>query len=418
MKHILYIAPHAYPIKSSESICNSKVAYTLAKAGYKVDVFTIADKSSYPADKQVDDLLRDSDNLRIISVVSKHHMSYRLYGWFKAFYNVLYNLLIWLKTGYFYKGISVPYDIVKSVKKEIKTYGNMPYDVMITRGFSTDYVGVYMARKYGIKWIANWNDPYPISRFPKPYGNGEKAKLSYFERRLYDDMQKYISVYTYPNSRLRDYMLKCFTFSKKEQTLVIPHMAHSIIPISNIKKHDKKLRLVHCGDVSKPRNPKLFFEALSNIANKHSQFIECYFIGKYDSDLPTFVANNPYLCRIVHFMAPMQYKESIEFISSCDINLIIEVQCEEGIYLPTKFVDSIQCKVPVFCVSPSVGVLNDLVKRYPVGYCSDNTSLVDIEEKLLSMIDDFSKDSLPRISKDIVPEFFEDAILSQYKTII
>ena len=55
MKRILFIAPHAFPIKSSESICNSKVAQSLAEAGYKVDVFTCKDNSAYPSDQKIDD---------------------------------------------------------------------------------------------------------------------------------------------------------------------------------------------------------------------------------------------------------------------------------------------------------------------------------------------------------------------------
>lgn len=41
MKRILYIAPHSFPIKSSESICNSKVAYVLASMGYQIDVLLV-----------------------------------------------------------------------------------------------------------------------------------------------------------------------------------------------------------------------------------------------------------------------------------------------------------------------------------------------------------------------------------------
>ena len=41
MKRILFIAPESFPVMSSESICNSKVAYVLASAGYKVDVYVM-----------------------------------------------------------------------------------------------------------------------------------------------------------------------------------------------------------------------------------------------------------------------------------------------------------------------------------------------------------------------------------------
>ena len=139
MKRILYIAPHCYPIKSSESICNSKVAYTLAKAGFQVDVYTCAKQSTYPSDVKVDSILRDSDNLTITTVVGK--VMSRKMNLCKLLKLMAHYLVIFLRTGYYYNGIDYPYQIVKAIKAKIKEEGRMPYDVMITRGFNTDYAG-------------------------------------------------------------------------------------------------------------------------------------------------------------------------------------------------------------------------------------------------------------------------------------
>lgn len=65
MKRILYIAPHSFPIKSSESICNSKVAYVLASMGYQIDVFACSDSSTYPKDSKIDQFLQEVPNMRI-----------------------------------------------------------------------------------------------------------------------------------------------------------------------------------------------------------------------------------------------------------------------------------------------------------------------------------------------------------------
>ncbi len=61
---------------------------------------------------------------------------------------------------------------------------------MITRGFLTDVVGITLKKKYGVTWIANWNDPFPLKRFPAPYGQGYDAKLPFFENRVYEAIQK------------------------------------------------------------------------------------------------------------------------------------------------------------------------------------------------------------------------------------
>ena len=218
MKRILFVAPEAFPVKTSESICNSKVAHSLAEAGNKVDVFTCSNMTTYPLDNKVDAFLRTSPNLKIFHVDSNFQLS-KQFSFKKNLVNGLKNLQILLKTGYWYNGISIPFGIVSAIEKRIKEYGKMPYDVLITRGFNTDYVGIHLSKKYGIKWVANWNDPYPVKRFPAPYGEGYDAKLPFFENRIYNLIQKYADVHTFPSDRLRKYMLKCFVHIKEPSGL-------------------------------------------------------------------------------------------------------------------------------------------------------------------------------------------------------
>lgn len=421
MKRILFIAPEAFPVKTSESICNSKVAHSLAEAGYKVDVFTCSDMTTYPQDNDVDSFLRTSPNLTIYHIESKCIIS-KQYSLWKNFKNGLKNLGILLKTGYWYNGISVPYGIVSAIEKRIKELGEMPYDIMITRGFYTDYVGIYMSKKYGIKWIANWNDPFPVKRFPAPYGKGYDAKLPFFENRIYRAIQKYANLHTFPSERLRKYMLKCFTHIKESQTMVIPHMAHSkLLPIvMGSKIEDGVFKIVHCGSVGKPRNPEIFIKGLSQMVfenNLTEKDIKCFFVGNYDANLADIVKVNN-LETIVELLPPKGYTDSLTFISSCDMALIIEAVCEEGIYLPTKFVDSIQCGLPVFCVSPLPGTLNDMVQKFNIGYCAHNCSIEEVKNNLKCSYEDFLNKELPMIDENKMGYFFEKNIVSLFASVI
>jgi glycosyltransferase involved in cell wall biosynthesis len=74
--------------------------------------------------------------------------------------------------------------------------------------------------------------------------------------------------------------------------------------------------------------------------------------------------------------------------------------------------------VPIFCISPQSGVLNDIVQSYPVGYFSTNTSIDSIRDALLRLISEYINDEIPMISKETVPSFFEEAIVEQYRSIL
>lgn len=416
MKRILFIAPHSFPIKSSESICNSKVAYALSEAGYLVDVYTCPDSNLYPDDITYDNLLRDSKNLSIYSIPQRNIFN-RSANVCDKIKSILTHLLILLKTGYIYNGITIPYDILKHVDNRIRREG-VKYDYMITRTFFTDLAGIYLSRKYQIKWIANWNDPYPLKRFPLPYGKGPDSKITYFEEKLLRNIAKYTTINTFPNERLRDYMLTYFNVNKSN-TRIIPHMAMNRLAVNKKPGIEKFLKMVHCGNVKKPRDPELFIRALAEVVNSHeySTFkFQCYFIGAYGEELPILIEQCGLKDKV--FLLPGKtYFDSMNFISSCDVSIIIEAVCEEGIYLPTKVVDSFQSGKPIFCVSPTPGYLEDIVDKYNVGYYSNNTSLDSIKNQIIALFEDYKNDSLPLISSKNLKIFFEEGITEMYKNL-
>ena len=263
MKRILFIAQQAYPVRSSEAICNSKVAFSLAEAGYLVDVFTYRYNSTYPIDNRIDSVLRNSYGLTIHEIEEKNHncilsRSFSLWTNLKNFGRML---IMWRKTGYFYNGMSDAYDILCAIKNHLISLDSFPYDVVITRAYSSELAAIYLKETYGVKWIANWNDPYPICRFPAPYGNGPKAKIQLGYKRVYNKVLKLVDFHSFPSERLREYMLRSFQSVDRSHTAVIPHMAHSKLQY-HVEKHDSCLKLVSCGSVQSPRNPTLFIKAL------------------------------------------------------------------------------------------------------------------------------------------------------------
>lgn len=418
MKRILYIAPHSFPISSSESICNSKIAYTLADMGYKVDVFSCVDSYHYPDSGSLDVTLSSHENLKVFHVKKQPSIT-RNGGFIQNVISLFRHIKGYIQTGYFYNGAVLPYELLNTIQNEVRKTGHFPYDYMITRGFRTEIAGIALKKKYGVYWIANWNDPYTEEKFPPPYGKGPSAKLDLFKRRIYTDVQKYVDVHTFPSSRLRDYMLSCFENVKKENTIVIPHMAMSKLFSSSLKSKEV-LSMVHCGNVRYPRDPTSFLQALSIIKKQNLLNlidIKVRFIGMYSDTLPSLI-NSLDLNDQIELLGMKSYDECQRMVANSTVSLIIEAVCEEGIYLPTKFVDSLQVSTPVFCVSPSVGTLRDLVSKYPVGYVSNNEDVDDIKDKLLKLFDDFRNEQIPIVDKRIAPYFFDDSIKELYAKVL
>lgn len=103
-------------------------------------------------------------------------------------------------------------------------------------------------------------------------------------------------------------------------------------------------------------------------------------------------------------------------MESYDIQLIVEAPCEEGIFLPTKVSDSMQLGKPIFTISPSVGVLNDLYKQGHISYFSSLDDEKNILSTLKQVYNDFTNGRIKSFSleKSYSPRF----IFQQYNEII
>lgn len=410
VKRILFVAPHSFPIHSSESIVNAKLAYTLSKGGFELDIFSAKeDGLNYPSSNNsiFDDLIEKVKTLPLVYFSRKRSLKENLITLYQ-------HIVLLLKTGIYYNGISWSYKVIQQVEENISKFGK--YDIIITRGYRSEVVGLYFKKKYGITWIANWNDPYPELRFPFPYGKGIDAKLPYMQERILSKLQKNVNIHTFPCERLRDYMLQYMNNVHVENTAIMPHMAHTeFFPKAN-KNSNKKLRIIHAGNVSHPRNPNNFLNALNHLQSNNPKIIdkvEIIFIGKQDNNFIERV-NNLNLENVIKVLPPMEYFNLLQTLSESDVSLIIEAICEEGIYLPTKVVDSLQCKTPIFCVSPPDGTLNDIINKHNIGYFASNDNVKQISDTIEKIISDKLENKLPKIDVIDVSEYFEKEIFQKY----
>ena len=57
----------------------------------------------------------------------------------------------------------------------------------------------------------------------------------------------------------------------------------------------------------------------------------------------------------------VSYERSLEYIKSASVCILVEKTMNEGIFFPAKFVDYIAARKPVLALSPSVGVIDDMM---------------------------------------------------------
>lgn len=396
-KHILVIAPASIPITGAEAICNVKLLRVLSENGYKIDLISKRMKYTHYPETNLAELGLNLNSVNTIKVDNKISL--------KVIWQHLCCLFIF---GTVFKGAHWAYCVLKVAKELCK---KNQYDAIITKNSPSELLGYYFKKKNGIKWIATWNDPYPTKKYPKPYGNGVNAKLFILERPLLKKMEE-ADYHIFPNQRIRDYMSNYINIPA-EKTRIIPHV---VIPREHIDTPHENLKIVHLGNVLPPRDATPFLRALSEfIKNKQDAKIEIAFIGQTPQSIKDYIKTT-HLEKYVKVFPPVKYEESQEILETYDIQLIVEAPCEEGIFLPTKVSDSMQLGKPIFTISPSVGVLNDLYKKGHISYFSSVKDEKDILATLEQVYNDFTNGKLKTFSLE--KSYSPQTIFQQYDEII
>lgn len=395
-KKVLFIAPSSYPVNSPEAIVNIKLLELLSNNGYEIDLISKKIKwDNYPSNQTLNDLNVKINKNIIVEVDNKFN--------FKTLLQHLFVYVIW---GTVFKGAHWAYEVIFNNKS---FFADNKYDYVITKNSPSLLVGYYLKKKYGIKWIASWNDPYPHVKYPKPYGKGKDFKLPFYHRKILSIMDT-ADIHIFPNTRLKDYMLTYLNVDSNK-AVVIPHLAGKF---SNEKVPSSTLRLVHSGNVRSPRDPKIIVEAFAKLIKGGDTNIKLDFIGVYDSDLRALIEKLE-LTDYIRLLPPVDYKESLNLLSNYDIALIIEAHCEEGIFLPTKVGDYMSYNIPIFTISPKIGILNDLHQNNYIQYFAEINQLDSIYTEFKNIYSNYQDGA---IKKSLFNESYSELnILKQYDSI-
>lgn len=394
IRKILFIAPSSIPTYGAEAIVNKKLLTALTKSGkFQIDLISQKVKfKHYP--------IEDSDiKLNSIHVIENDFsMTPRI---------IWQHLVAFFKFGITYKAIHWAVKALPIAEKLIKENN---YDYILTKDSPSLVVGNYLKNKYGIKWVATWNDPYPGVKYPKPYGEGYDAKGNIFDRMCVSVM-KNADVHIFPSERIKSYMLKYLKVSD-ENTLVIPHVILETSITPNLEKDN--LKIIHSGTLQHPRNPRTFLEAFCKFKKDFPESrVQVDILGIMEKEDVELIEQMN-LQQHVKFLTPVSYSASLDMLANYHVALIIEADCEEGIFLPTKVTDFMQYRKPIFAISPKIGVLNDLYREGYVNYFANVRNVDDIYKSLVCLYDDFKLNKICDLSKKADVAFSENSIVDKY----
>lgn len=400
MKHILFIANSCLPVTGPENICNARQLAVLSQSGeFIIDLVTRHDNTTYYPNDDIEEYEIKLNSLNFVDVENKINLK-TLWQHFRAWWRFGV-----VEAGYHWAIAALP--LCEKLVKENE------YDFIVSKNASSYILAYYLKKKYGIKWVASWNDPFPAFLWIEPYGHGNSPAMVKKCKRIVQIMKE-ADEYVYPNARLANYV-NSYVQADNSKIHVVPHVM-TCEPKSSRKEVMGPIKLIHPGQCNAPRYAKSLLLATKELLEEKiitKNDISITFMGKINPDEMSMIENEP-LKGVVNMRKPVAYHESLTILEEYDIALIIEAACEEGIFLPTKVSDFMMAGKRMLAICPKVGVQHDLYEQGYISYFGDVTDVESVKSTLIKIVED-SKNPTWREFKVKVPvNFTADYVVEEF----
>jgi hypothetical protein len=403
------LAPHFYPAYGAECLVNSKLALAFLNRGWELTVLSHIDKEYNFFDSSESS---EWNRLRDISIPIKSVESWSN----KA---VLDKIWVFAKTNHITNGMLWVEKCIKVCEQLIE---REKFSVIISRAIPeyAHHAAMYLSKKYKIPWIANWNDPVPNSKFPRPGGLGSDAPLKTYTKRFLKAVYENASWHTFPSARLKKYITGYIGGDIENKSSIIPHIALNRFTQIG-KENSNRFVMCHVGGLSqKTRNPLYLLQPASNLIreNKICGGTTINFIGNIPQEI-TEIARNLGIQRNVLAEGWNSYEYCLSKLSTAVVSVLIEEDTSEGIYLPSKISDYLQVGNPILALGPKNGTVRDYIDKCGGGIYAHCSNQEEVSSAIESIYEAWKQGILyDRFKTEVLYDCFnEDTIIKQYKQV-
>ena len=272
-------------------------------------------------------------------------------------------------------------------------------DLIISTGppHSMHLIAQKLKKKTGVKWLADFRDPWTDL-----YYNKEFKQLSFAKKK-----NKKLETSVFKNA---DCVLTVSNSLKKEfaksasRVEVITNGFDDEVLTDNTIELDKKFTISYIGLLPKQSNPKLFFKVLRELCLENDDFkndLKLNFIGDISEEVKQEIQKNN-LQENTSFDGYVPHKKAIEYQKKSQVLLLLipNVKNSDGI-LTGKLFEYLTAKRPILAIGSVTGDLSEVLKNtnagVVVGFNDENTLISEIK----GLYHQYKKGNLTLDSKNI-----------------
>ena len=313
--------------------------------------------------------------------------------------SLISKLLLYIRANYFIPDARKFW--VKPAVKLLKKYlSENSVDAVITTGppHSLHLIGKKLKEVTGIKWIADFRDPWTsIDYFHLlPLTNSARKKHFRLEEEVVIAADRVIMVSSNAKKKYEGF---------NENIDVITNGFDTEKGLEEAKVElDKKFSITHIGTMNSERNPKAFWEALSEISEDDSEFaddLELKFIGKVDDS----VWENEIESRAFKDVKRVSYVPHLEaklYQRKSQVLLIVVNDYPSAKeMIPGKTFEYLQANRPILGFAPEDGDLAEILSNTNSGVAVDFRNKELAKKSILNLYSNFKKGNLESTSKGV-----------------
>ena len=289
--------------------------------------------------------------------------------------------------------------IKPSVKFLTRYLKNHPVELIISTGppHSMHMIAMGLKHRMGIKWVADFRDPWTGIDFYKDllltrYADNRHKKL---EMKVLRQADRVVTVSPGMSEDFKSKgILQVFTITNGYDD----ESGYSEITSSG------KFSLVHLGSLPKSRNPENLWKVISQLVNEHedlSALLEIKLIGKADQSVDAslkFHGLEKYVTRVAY----IPHHQTLSILKGSSVLLLcINNTPNARSILTNKFFEYLSAARPILALGPPDGDAANILIESGAGRIFEYTDSEDLKSYLLKLFTLYSQGNLTMDSKGI-----------------
>lgn len=300
---------------------------------------------------------------------------------------------------------------VNKLKKHLKENS---IDVIITTGppHSLHLIGLQLKKELGIKWIADFRDPWTDIDYFHQLPLTRKAKSKHHQ------LEQEVLQYADATLVVGKTMKKNYEKFSNNIHVVTNGFDSEVDEKLNVKL-DEKFSITYIGLMNADRNPKILWEALSELSKENNDFandLEIKLIGKIanevEAELDKFKLQNITKISYVPHSEVQKYQKKSQVL----LLAVNNVPSAKGI-ITGKIFEYLQAKRPILAIGPKDGDLAEILAKTNAGVIVDFDDKKQLKKEIIQLYADYKKGNLS-INSNNIEQYHRKKLTEQLSIIL